>query len=179
MSEIDPTKPKVVHKGEATDLPSVLAEDAARVSSKDENVIPIVEETMRVDKRVVDKGTVRVATEVDEVTEEVDVELRQQTAKLERVAVDRVVDTPPEPRLDGDTIVVPIIEERAVVTKQLVVVEEVRIKLDEITKHEVSALPLRKERVTIDRIPTEDDAGATTAPLAPGGDAPARPNDQL
>jgi uncharacterized protein (TIGR02271 family) len=170
MTDRTPDGRKVVHPGEATDEPSVRADAIADGNE----TIPIVEERVRVDKRVVDKGGLRVSTEIDEVTEALDVALRQQTAKLDRVKVDRVVDTAPEPRLDGDTVIVPIVEERAVVTKQLVVVEEVRIRLDEIEKHEEHSVPLRKERVRIDRIPSEGEAQA--APVAADGDDPARPD---
>ena len=177
----DGTEARVVRPGEATDLPSVLAAGeeaeaanrARAAEGREGGTIPIVEEVARVEKRVVDKGTVRVATDVETVTERVETALRQQSATLDRVRVDRVVDAPPEPRLEGDTIVVPIIEERVVVTKQLVVTEEVRVKLDEVTHTDVQDVALRKERLHIDRIPAADAAAERPAPLA--GDAPAHP----
>lgn len=179
----DGTERVVVHKGEASDLPSVLdagseAEIASRThreAGREGGVIPIVEEVARVEKRVVDKGTVRVSTTIDEVTERVETPLRQQSATAERVRVDRVVDAMPEPRLEGDTIVVPIVEERVVVTKQLVVTEEVRVKLDEVTTTDVQDVPLRKERVHVDRIPSASDARADRPAAVPGGDDPAHP----
>ena len=179
----DGTEARVVRPGEATDLPSVLAAGeeaeaanrARAAEGREGGTIPIVEEVARVEKRVVDKGTVRVSTDIETVTERVETALCEQSATLDRVAVDRVVDTPPEPRLEGDTIVVPIIEERVVVTKQLVVTEEVRVKLDEVTRTEVTEVPLRKERVTIDRIPSASSAEADTAPGVAVGDTPAHP----
>ena len=179
----DGTERTVVRPGEATDLPSVLAagEEASAATraraeeGREGGVIPIVEEVARIEKRVVDKGTVRVSTEIDTVTERVETALREQTATLDRVRVDRVVDTPPEPRLEGDVIVVPIIEERVVVTKQLVVTEEVRVKLDEVTRTDVQEVPLRKERVTIDRIPADGTVQAEGPGAVVPGDTPAHP----
>ena len=179
----DGTQARVVRPGEATDLPSVLAADAqaeaatrARADAgREGGTIPVVEEALRIDKRAVDKGTVRVSTEIDTVTERVETALREQSATLDRVRVDRVVEAAPEPRLEGDTIIVPIIEERVVVTKQLVVTEEVRVKLDEVTRTEITEVPLRKERVTIDRIPSAGGAEAETAPDVAVGDTPAHP----
>lgn len=178
----DGTERAVVRPGEATDLPSVLAagDEAAAANreraaeGREGGTIPIVEETARVEKRVVDRGTVRVSTDIDTVNERVETALREQTATLDRVRVDRVVETAPEPRLEGDVIVVPIIEERVVVTRQLVVIEEVRVKLDEVVRTDVQEIPLRKERVTIDRIPLAD-AEADRAAVLPGGDTPAHP----
>ena len=135
--------------------------------------LDIVEERLRVAKRAVDRGGVRVSTEVETTDELVSLALRQQTASVERVAVDRVVETAPEPRLDGDTIIIPIIEERPVVTTQLVVTEEIRVRLAEETRTEERAVPLRRERVRIDEIPPipSDEGEPPASP--PDGDSPA------
>ena len=178
----DGTERVVVRPGESTDLPSVLSADAeadlstrARAEAgREGGTIPIVEEVARVETRVVDKGGVRVSTRIDEVTERLETPLRQQSATTERVRVDRVVDAVPEPRLEGDVIVVPIVEERAFITKQLVVTEEIRIRLDEVATTDVAEVALRKERVVIDRIPPADGTADPAAPTA-GGDAPAHP----
>ena len=179
----DGTRRTVVAPGEATDAPSVLRADAEadalnaqrRADGTEGGTIPIVEEVARVEKRVVDKGTVRVSTDIETVTERVETPLLQQSAGLDRVRVDRVVDRMPEPRLDGDTIIVPIVEERVVVTKQLVVTEEVRVALTEETLTDVQDVTLRKERVHIDKIPGESETRAD-GPASPlPGDAPAHP----
>ena len=132
--------------------------------------LDVVEERLRVAKRAVDSGGVRVSTEVETVEEAVAVALRQQAASVERVAVDQVVETAPEPRLEGDTIVIPVIEERPVVTTQLVVTEEIRVRLTEETRTEERTVPLRRERVTIDQIPSSE-GDAPVSP--PDGDTPA------
>ena len=132
--------------------------------------LDVVEERLRVTKREVDRGGVRVGTMVETIEEAVAVALRTQSAEVERVAVDRVVETAPEPRLDGDTVVIPIVEERPVVTTQLVVTEEIRVRLTEETRTEERRVPLRRERVTIDQIPS-DEGEPPASP--PDGDAPA------
>ena len=135
----------------------------------------VVEERLRVARRSVDSGGVRVSTEVETTEELVSLALRQQAASVERIAVDRVVETAPEPRLDGDTIVIPVIEERPVVTTQLVVTEEIRVRLTQETRTEERSVPLRRERVRIDEIPhrpiPSDEGEPPASP--PDGDAPA------
>ena len=152
---------------------------AGRAAERDEAHIDLVEERLRVAKRMVDSGGVRVSTEVETVEEAVSLALRQQAAEVERVAVDRVVETAPEPRLDGDTIIIPIIEERPVIATQLVVTEEIRVRLTETTREEQRSVPLRRERVRIDEIAPPADATATASGPIPSdeGEPPASPPD--
>ena len=150
------------------------SEEAPRAETRDEAHIDLVEERLRVGKRQVESG-VRVSTEVETVEETVPLSLLQQAAEVERVRVDRVVETAPEPRLDGDTIVIPVIEERPVVTTQLVVTEEIRVRLTETTHKEERAVPLRRERVRIDQIaPSSIPSDEGESPASPpDGDSPA------
>ena len=148
---------------------------AGRAAERDEAHIDLVEERLRVAKRMVDSGGVRVSTEVETVNEAVSLALRQQAAEVERVAVDRVVETAPEPRLDGDTIIIPIIEERPVIVTQLVVTEEIRVRLTETTREEQRSVPLRRERVRIDEIAPSADASASIP--SDEGEPPASPPD--
>lgn len=93
-----------------------------------EAVIALAEETLEVEKRVVETGRVNVQTFV----EHEDVVLRETLLRdnvdVERVAVGRAVDIAPLVRDDGDYFVVPVVEERLIVTKQLFLVEELRIR---------------------------------------------------
>ncbi len=163
-----------------SDAPTVAPADASgdRPATQERHVLPVVEERAAVTTHEVDKGGVRVSTEIVTEDETVETELHDQTAELERVRVDRVVEERPEPRLEGDTVVVPILEERVVVTKQLVVTEEVRIKIDEVTRLDKQSIPLAKEKVTINRIPPGSGEDAPSAPTGPGGDAPAHPDSR-
>ena len=155
--------------------PDETAIAAERAAERDDAHIDLVEERLRVAKRMVDSGGVRVSTEVETVEEAVSLALRQQAAEVERVAVDRVVETAPEPRLDGDTIIIPIIEERPVIATQLVVTEEIRVRLTETTREEQRSVPLRRERVRIDEIAPSADASASIP--SDEGEPPASPPD--
>ena len=155
--------------------PDEAAIAAGRAAERDDAHIDIVEERLRVAKRMVDSGGVRVSTEVETVEEAVSLALRQQAAEVERVTVDRVVETAPEPRLDGDTIIIPIIEERPVIVTQLVVTEEIRVRLTETTREERRSVPLRRERVRIDEIAPSADASASIP--SDEGEPPASPPD--
>lgn len=54
--------------------------------------------------------------------------LLREDCEVERVTVQRYVDKPEEIRMDGDTLIVPLMEEVLVVEKRLMVREELHIK---------------------------------------------------
>jgi uncharacterized protein (TIGR02271 family) len=62
-----------------------------------------------------------------------------------------VQDAPVSPYTEGDTMVIPIIEERVIVTKRLVLVEEVRVKKIRREVREPQSVKLRREEVVVGR----------------------------
>ena len=114
------------------------------------DVIQVVEEVARITKREVETGRVRLHKTVREVDEPVEVLLRQEELEVERVPIGRVVPEAPGPRQEGDTYVIPVLEEVLVVEKRLFLKEELRVrrKATERTAREV--VRLRKEEVTVE-----------------------------
>lgn len=102
-----------------------------------------MEETVRIDKHARETGAVRVRTIVEEEPVELHETLARETAEVERVPVGRVVEVAPEPRREGDTLVIPVIEERLLVRKELVLVEEVRVRLAR-SEEPISTLTTRR-----------------------------------
>ena len=90
-------------------------------------VIPLTQEELSVTTRKVETGRVRVTTRTLEHTDYARAELFQEAIHVEHVPVGREVDVAPAIREEGDTIVIPIVEEIMVVEKRLVLREEVRI----------------------------------------------------
>lgn len=111
--------------------------------------VPVARERVSVTRRRRPVGKVRVTKHVEEEQVQIDEELSVERAEVERVPVERVVDEPPPTRREGDTIVVPVVEERLV--KQLVVVEEIRISRTLDTENRSEPVTLRRERVDVDR----------------------------
>jgi stress response protein YsnF len=68
---------------------------------------------------------------------------------IERVPADQIVDVAPAPRWDGDTLILPVVEE--VLVKQLRVVEEVRITRRRTIERTSRPVPLRREEITVRR----------------------------
>jgi uncharacterized protein (TIGR02271 family) len=113
--------------------------------------IPIVEERARIEKQVVPTGHVRITSRVEERLEMLRDELIVQTVAVERVAVNREVDTPPGIRSEGDVLIIPVIEQRLVVEKRWVVTEELHVRRREHTEAVEIPVELRSTRVTVER----------------------------
>ncbi len=116
-----------------------------------DTVIPLVEETLKVGKRRVERNRVQLRKYVTERTETVDAPLAQERLEVERIKIGRKVDEAALPRNEGDTMVIPLYEEVLVVTKQLMLVEEVRITTRRTERHEQQQVTLRREEVEVER----------------------------
>jgi uncharacterized protein (TIGR02271 family) len=113
--------------------------------------IPLVEEELSVSKRQREKGRVVVQTIPRERQELVEQELERVDVEIERIPVDRVVETPPRIREEGDTLVIPVVEEVVVVEKRLVLREEIRVHRRRSVEQFQQPVTLRSEEVRIDR----------------------------
>lgn len=114
-------------------------------------IIPIVEETLEVSKRVVRGGSVRVETATSLVEEMASALLESSDVDVVRVPVGREVDQTPQVRTEGDTTIVPVLEEVLVVQKRLILKEELHITRRVTTEHVEIPVTLRKQTATITR----------------------------
>ena len=120
-------------------------------------IIPLAEEELRLDKREVTKGKVRVRTVVDVVEELARATLDEETVEVTRVPVDRIVDQPPEIRTENDVTIIPIFEEVLVVEKRLVLKEELHVRKRTGTQDVEVPVQLRKQRAIVERIESDKD----------------------
>ena len=119
---------------------------------KDHGSLPVIEETLQVDKRVIDKDRIRIIKKVEEETVEVPLVSRTTAYSIERIPMNQYVEEPPPAiRHEGNTMILSIVEEEVFVHKRLKVVEELRITLDENETITHTAVMLKKERVIIEK----------------------------
>jgi len=118
----------------------------------DQLSIPVTEEQLEVHREVVDTGrTLRLRKQVEEVPADVREPVTREVVDVQRVPVGRVIDGPPAVRHEGDVMVVPVVQERLVTRKELVLVEEIRItRRLEVAQAEAKVV-LRRERVVVER----------------------------
>jgi uncharacterized protein (TIGR02271 family) len=113
--------------------------------------IGLVEEQLEVGTREVDRGRVRIRTKVDTREELVEAALRQDDVAVERVPIGRLLNAVPAVREEDGVLIVPVLEERLVVTKQLFLKEEVRVSSRTRLQTVRQPVLLRSERVELSR----------------------------
>jgi len=126
-----------------------------------------MQEELDVRTRRVETGAgVRVEKTIEEREESIDEALLREDVDVERVVVNRVVDAPVAVRYEGDTMVVPVLEEVLVVEKRLVLKEEIRITRRRSEFRDPQRVVLRREHAAVERI--EDDQESQVAPAILG-----------
>ena len=113
-------------------------------------VITLAEEALRIGKRTVE-GRVRLHKTVSERTATADVPLSRTQVEVERVALNQPVEAAAPVRHEGDTMIIPRYEEVLVVAKQLVLVEEVRVRTRRTERREPQQVTLRREELSVER----------------------------
>jgi len=149
-------------------------EEATRVSvpraasverSVERIVVPLHAEEMIVTTRRAPVGGVRLHKRVLERQEVLDQPVFRDHANVERVTVNRMVEgTPPSVRHEGDTMIVPLLEEVLVVEKRLMVREELHVRLSRVLERDTQTVTLRREEAQVERFAPGDSRPATDAP---------------
>jgi stress response protein YsnF len=125
---------------------------AVTMSNENDQKIQLVEESVSVKKERVLTGRVRVSTSSTEVEELARATLAGKRVEVTRERIEREIDEAPETRIEGDTTIIPIVEEIMVIEKRLVLVEEIRIR-QIVTSEDVSVpVTLKKQTASVERI---------------------------
>ena len=140
----------------------------ANQSSSDEQVhIPVIQEELHAGKRIAETGRgVRLRKTVSEEVWRVDDLLEQQNLDIEHVPVNHWVEGEvPVRRYQGNTLIVPVLEEVLVVEKRLRVREEIRITARSHQQPVSEHVVLRSEHVNVERF-DESPGSSETSPTS-------------
>jgi uncharacterized protein (TIGR02271 family) len=149
---VNPTSPSGMPPADEEHVPVLDGSLRTGARGVSEEVIPLVEETVSIGKREVVTGRVRVQTVTDTIEELAHADVQRETVEVTRVPIDRMVETAPEIRTEGDVTILPVVEEVLVVEKRLVLKEEVHIRRRVTTETAVVPVTLRKQRAEVERI---------------------------
>jgi uncharacterized protein (TIGR02271 family) len=149
---------------EETGLAAPARSDRAR-GMHEEQVVPVVQEELAIGKREVTKGGIRVHTRVASVPAEQSVQLREEHATIERVAVDRPV-AAGEDLFKERTFEVLEMAEEAVVQKRSRVKEEVRIAKQVAERTETVRETVRKTEVEVEHTAGRAERRVNNGPYA-------------
>lgn len=112
--------------------------------------IPVIEEQVHVDVRQEVTGKVQITKTVTTETVRVVEPYTQENVIIDRVAINQYVDeVPPAVRYEGDTMIVPVLQE--VLVKKTLIVEELRITKTAEATSDDKEVTLRKESVNVQR----------------------------
>ena len=114
-------------------------------------VLPLHREDLELSRRTVETGRVQISTTVKEREELVDQLLHSQGYAIERVAIGQRIASAPSVREEGDTLILPVIEEVLVVEKHLILREEIRIRRVATEERHQETVTLRSEDVSLSR----------------------------
>ena len=132
----EPVNPNISHQENNAALPSGT-------------VIPVIEEVAVVGSKTIETGKVTISKTVTELEQSVHVVGSHEDCEVERIALNRIVETAPAVRYEGDTMIIPVMKEVAVVEKKLMLVEEIRVTRRQIQTQETVPVTLRKETVEV------------------------------
>jgi uncharacterized protein (TIGR02271 family) len=117
--------------------------------------IPIIKEEAKVEKKVVEKGKVKIYKTVKEETESLNLPGINEEVYIERIPLNKIVEKAPEAvRYEGDTMIIPVLKEIAVIEKKILLVEEIRVTKIAIHSEQKEEVTLRKEEINIEHLET-------------------------
>lgn len=132
--------------------------------------IPVVQEELVLGKREAETGRgIRINKTVSEEVWRIEDTVSQQTLDIQHIPVNAwVIGEAPTHRYEGETLVVPVLEEVLVVEKRLRLKEEIRISAKSHQQPISEHVVLRKEQVSVERFDertTADDGTETARPF--------------
>ena len=117
--------------------------------------LPILKEELDIQKVTRVTGIVRLEKTIRTTEAPVEERLITESILVEHVPINRSIDAVESTRHEGDTMIIPIMEEVVIVRKQLVLKEEIRItrRREQSRYHEM--VPVRAEDVKVTRLDPE------------------------
>jgi uncharacterized protein (TIGR02271 family) len=130
-------------------------EEAKSASEKprDPATLQLAAEELSVTKETRETGRVRVSTRTREREALIDEDLAREQVEIETIPIARRIDSVPQVRQEGDTTIIPVVEERLVVDRQLVLKEEVRVRRVRTTERHQEKVSLRQQEAVVTREP--------------------------
>ena len=116
-----------------------------------EKRIPVVEEHVRVEKKVIERGVVRIDATIKERVETIHESLTHEEIDISHVAMNVEIDATPDVRQEGDVVIIPVVEERMVVTKRLILLEEVHVRRRTVSRCASIPVTLRSTDIAVQR----------------------------
>lgn len=120
-------------------------------------VLPVVQEELQVGLQKTETGRVRITKSVQERDVLVQQASMHEEIEVERVSVNRFIAEPASIRYEGDTMIIPVMEEVAVIETRLRLKEELRVTKRQIRTPRSQSVRLRTEEGHVERVPSQSE----------------------
>ena len=137
--------------GERTSLPPD-ANERLSLNAADNPTLTLVAEELTVGKETVETGRLHVSKQTHTRDVVVDEDLLSEQAEIERISVGRQIFEAPSVRQEGDTTIIPIVEEVLHTERRLILKEEVRITRRRSTEKFHDRVTLRYQEAVFTRV---------------------------
>jgi uncharacterized protein (TIGR02271 family) len=140
------------HYALTIDLAALAQQHGGRASHQQPRVLPVIVEELDVQKRSRETGRVRITKRVHDQEVLIDEPLLRDEVVIERVPINRFVEGSVSMRSEGDTLIIPLLEEVLVVEKRLLLKEELHLTKRRVETHQSQRVTLRREEAAIERV---------------------------
>jgi uncharacterized protein (TIGR02271 family) len=123
--------------------------------SKPAKVVPVLAEELDVRKAAIPTGGVRVHRRLVEHEEEFEIPLIKERVDVRRVVMDREVAGPLPVRREGDTTIIPIVEEVVRIERRYVLKEEIHVSRTAREERHIEQVVVRRQEAEIEELDAE------------------------
>ncbi len=129
----------------------------------EEQVIPVFAETISVERKRVETGRVLATVTTERHEQVIQEDLLHERVEVERVPIGRTIDAYPPVRQEGDTTIIPVVEEVIVVERRLILREEVHLRRVRVRETYAATVVTRTQDVVVTRSEQHPAPSAQTA----------------
>jgi uncharacterized protein (TIGR02271 family) len=130
-------------------------------------VIPLYADSVSIDRREVEGDTIRLTVQTNTREQVIDEKLAHTRVEIERIPIGRTIDVAPPVRTEGDTIIIPVIEEIVVVERRLVLKEEIILRRVHTAEQHRESVILREQEAVIERTQPDNKTSSADASAEP------------
>ena len=117
----------------------------------DEQAIPLLAEHISVERKRIGTSRVVATVTTDSHEQIIEEDLVHERVDVERVPIGRPVEAMPAVREEGDTTIIPVVEEVLVIERRLILKEEVRLRRVRVVQTHAATVVTRTQDVVVTR----------------------------
>ena len=121
------------------------------MQTNDDAKLQLLAEELSVTKETLETGRVRISSRTHEREVLVDENLAREHVEIETIPVGRRLDAMPEVRREGDTTIVPVVEEVLFVERRIMLKEEIHIRRVRTVERHQETITLRRQEAVVTR----------------------------